>query len=109
MRTKWSLAWAATLLVAVGCAGIGPDRIDVRFPHRIEFETRGAHQSDTDTLDITELRGTRPKIERGGEYVLREKYRLGSFEKGDGSIVLCNICFGSGDTLHPSDVATGQG
>ena len=163
MRTKWSPAWAVTLLAAVGCAGTGSDRIDVRFPHRIEFETRSAQRSEADTLEITELRGTRPKIERGGEYVLRGKYRLSSFEKGrvvfyetegegkgsysydvdlqyrritkgegtfellhamplkgwfhvelegekgDGSIVICNIYFGTGDTLYPYDVATGQG
>jgi len=163
MRTMWSLACAATLLAAAGCMGTGSGRIDDRFPHRIAFETRSAQRSDADTLEITELRGTRPQIERGGEYVLRGKYRLGSFEKGrvvfyetdgegpgvygvdvdlqqlritkgegtfellhampvkgwfhvelegekgNGSIVICNIYFGSGDLLYPYDVATGQG
>jgi hypothetical protein len=106
MRTKWSLACAATLLAAVGCAGTGSDRIDARFPHRIEFETRRAQRSDADTLEITELRGTRPKIERGGEYVLRGKYHLGSFEKGR---VVFYETEGEGKGTYSYDVATGQG
>jgi len=163
MRTTSRLAGLASVLVAAACAATGTDRLEDRFPYRIEFQTRSAKSSDADSLEITELRGTRPKIERGGDYLLRGKYRLSSFEKGrvvfyetegegagnysydvdlqyrritkgdgtfellhgmplkgwfhvelegatgDGSTVVHNVYFGSGDTLYPHDVATGQG
>src|SRR5262245_7934596 len=82
MRPDWRLGGAAAVLAAAACASAGSARIEDRFPYRIAFETRSAQRSDADTLEITELRGTRPKIERGGDYLLRGKYRLGSFETG---------------------------
>jgi hypothetical protein len=163
MPTKRFLSCAAMSLAATGCAATGSERTEARFPYRIAFETRHAKLNGDDALEITELRGTRPTIELGGEYLLRGRYRLSSHEKGrvvfyetenggpgtwstdvdlqyrritkgegtfellhglpvdgwfhvelegaksDGSIVLHNIYFGSGESLYPYDVGAGQG
>jgi len=53
-----------------------------RLKYRIPFETRGKDRSGEDSIEILEVIGTRPSIEVGGEYVVRGRYRLSSFDRG---------------------------
>ena len=47
-----------------------------RFKHRVEFEIGSTETQDGGRIEIGEVWGTRPKIEVGGQYLVRGKYAL---------------------------------
>jgi RNA polymerase sigma factor (sigma-70 family) len=53
-----------------------------RFKYRIEFETGVSETKEGGRLEIKEVWGTRPKIEVGGQYLVRGKYVLPHGERG---------------------------
>jgi beta-lactamase regulating signal transducer with metallopeptidase domain len=52
------------------------------FKYRVPFETGLTETSEGGRIDIREVRGTRPKIEVGGQYLVRGKYVLPPGERG---------------------------
>jgi len=63
-------------------AGAGAAAIAARFKYKIEFETGRTQTKDGGRIDIVEVWGTRPKIEVGGQYLVRGKYVLPPGERG---------------------------
>ncbi|HWB11893.1 MAG TPA: hypothetical protein VG826_21865 [Pirellulales bacterium] len=53
-----------------------------RFKYRIEFETGRTQTQNGGHLEIREVWGTRPKIEVGGQYLVRGKYVMPSKKPG---------------------------
>jgi RNA polymerase sigma factor (sigma-70 family) len=53
-----------------------------RFKHRVEFEIGHTETRDGGRIDIREVWGTRPKIEVGGQYLVRGKYVLPKGQSG---------------------------
>ena len=53
-----------------------------RFKYRVAFETGYAEARDGGRIEIREVWGTRPKIEVGGQYLVRGKYKLPAGQKG---------------------------
>jgi hypothetical protein len=53
-----------------------------RFKYRIEFETGLTESKEGGRIEIREVWGTRPKIEVGGQYLVRGKYVLPRGERG---------------------------
>jgi RNA polymerase sigma factor (sigma-70 family) len=53
-----------------------------RFAHRVPFEYGFTEARDGGRIDIREVWGTRPKIEVGGQYLVRGKYTLPKGRKG---------------------------
>jgi RNA polymerase sigma factor (sigma-70 family) len=53
-----------------------------RFKHRVAFETGYTETRDGGRIEIREVWGTRPKIEVGGQYLVRGKYKLPAGQKG---------------------------
>ena len=53
-----------------------------RFERRVAFETGLTETRDGGRIDIREVWGTRPKIEVGGQYLVRGKYKLPAGQKG---------------------------
>lgn len=87
---KWT-GLALLTISAVGCvttnhvdqgAGTWQQQLLARLAHTIPFETRGTAHAGEDSIEILQVLGTRPAIEVGGEYVIRGRYRLNSFERG---------------------------
>jgi len=72
------------LLVAAGCAAPRPphDEIAARFRHRLDFDLGKEESTASDRVEVTELWGTRPRIEIGGEYLVVGRYTLGSADDG---------------------------
>ncbi len=56
-----------------------------RFPHVLDFRLGKRKFAEGDDIVITEIRGTRPRFEIGGRYLVRGRYTLGSQQ----SAVLC--------------------
>lgn len=86
---------ASGLMVAtitlVGCSATDNDghesktwqeELCARLEHDVSFETRGKDRAGEDSIEILEVVGTRPSIELGGEYLVRGRYRLSSFDRG---------------------------
>ena len=65
----------------VPSAGDAPD-LAKRFKYRVPFELGYTEAKEGGRLDIREVWGTRPKIEIGGQYLVRGKYVLPPGEKG---------------------------
>jgi len=113
LHARWvRWATAAWVSVAAGCA-TGPfDSVASRFKYRVPFEIAPAQVADADQVEITELWGTRPKIEVGGEYLVVGRYRLRSLDQG-------RVCFqltannwnntGSDTDLLRADASRGEG
>jgi RNA polymerase sigma factor (sigma-70 family) len=53
-----------------------------RFKHRVAFETGFTETHEGGRIEIGEVWGTRPKIEEGGQYLVRGKYKLPAGQKG---------------------------
>ncbi|AMV24682.1 ECF RNA polymerase sigma factor SigE [Gemmata sp. SH-PL17] len=53
-----------------------------RFKHRVAFEIGDTETRDGWRIEIREVWGTRPKIEVGGQYLVRGKYKLPAGQKG---------------------------
>jgi RNA polymerase sigma factor (sigma-70 family) len=53
-----------------------------RFKYKVAFEIGKADQSDGGRIDILEVWGSRPKIEIGGEYIVRGRYTLKTQTRG---------------------------
>ena len=53
-----------------------------RFKYKVEFETGWTESHDGGHIEICEVWGTRPKIEVGGQYLVRGKYRLPKGQRG---------------------------
>ncbi|VTR96266.1 sigma-70 family rna polymerase sigma factor : RNA polymerase sigma factor, sigma-70 family OS=Singulisphaera acidiphila (strain ATCC BAA-1392 / DSM 18658 / VKM B-2454 / MOB10) GN=Sinac_6419 PE=4 SV=1: Sigma70_r2: Sigma70_r4_2 [Gemmata massiliana] len=53
-----------------------------RFKHRVAFEIGDTETRDGGRIEIREVWGTRPKIEIGGQYLVRGKYKLPAGQKG---------------------------
>jgi hypothetical protein len=53
-----------------------------RFKYKVPFETGATDFKDDARIEIVEVWGTRPKIEIGGQYVVRGKYVLPSHDHG---------------------------
>jgi hypothetical protein len=62
-------------------AGEVPD-LTKRFKYRVPFELGYTEAKEGGRIDIREVWGTRPKIEIGGQYLVRGKYVLPPGEKG---------------------------
>jgi hypothetical protein len=54
-----------------------------RFKYRVPFEIGYTESKDGGRIEIREVWGTRPKIEIGGQYLVRGKYRLPPRERGE--------------------------
>jgi len=52
------------------------------FKHRVPFETGLTESNEGGRIEISEVRGTRPRIEVGGQYLVRGKYVLPRGERG---------------------------
>jgi hypothetical protein len=52
------------------------------FKHRVAFEIGVTENSEGGRVEILEVRGTRPKIEVGGQYLVRGRYVLPRGERG---------------------------
>lgn len=53
-----------------------------RFKHRVQFETGLTQNAEGGRIEIREVWGTRPKIEVGGQYLVRGKYVLPRGQRG---------------------------
>ena len=53
-----------------------------RFKYRVPFETGYTENQQGGRIEISEVWGTRPKIEEGGQYLVRGKYKLPAGERG---------------------------
>jgi RNA polymerase sigma factor (sigma-70 family) len=53
-----------------------------RFPYRVRFDIGSTETKDGGRIDIEEVWGTRPRIEVGGQYVVRGRYVLPPGERG---------------------------
>lgn len=53
-----------------------------RFKYRVQFETGRKQSADGGLIEIREVWGTRPRIEIGGQYLVRGKYVLPPGERG---------------------------
>jgi RNA polymerase sigma factor (sigma-70 family) len=53
-----------------------------RFPYRVPVEIGWTENKDGGRIEILEVRGTRPRIEIGGQYLVHGKYTLPSRERG---------------------------
>jgi hypothetical protein len=64
----------------------GPDRREAflagRFKYRVPFETGFTETREGGRIEIQEVWGTRPRIEVGGQYLVRGKYALPPGERG---------------------------
>jgi RNA polymerase sigma factor (sigma-70 family) len=58
------------------------DFLSSRFKHRVKFETGVSETKEGGRIEIMEVWGTRPKIEVGGQYLVRGKYVLPRGEHG---------------------------
>jgi hypothetical protein len=118
----WRIARTIVVVPLVGCAaeshrgagqGAWQEELGSRFNHSVPFETRGKDRGGDDSIEILEVLGTRPAIEVGGEYVVRGRYRLSSFERG--RVVLYETENGGSGTstfdvdLQTMNVERGQG
>jgi hypothetical protein len=74
------------LLGAVAACASAPrppyDQIAARFRHKVPFERGKREATATDSVDVLEVWGTRPRIEIGGEYVVVGRYTLESEPQG---------------------------
>src|SRR5262249_19479558 len=52
------------------------------FKHKVPFEIGVTESKDGGRIEIREVWGTRPRIEVGGQYLVRGKYRLPPGERG---------------------------
>ena len=58
------------------------DTIAGRFKHRVRFETGYTEFREGGRIEILEVRGTRPQIEEGGQYLVHGKYKLPPGQRG---------------------------
>lgn len=79
-----SVIFGALVLLG-GCASRPFDSAASRFKHRIQIETDQSQPTEGDRLMITEVWGTRPRLEVGGTYLVRGSYTLFSLDAA-------NIC-----------------
>ena len=71
------------LVLLASCAAPRPaDEVASRFVHRVPISLGEFTGNGTDGIEVTEVWGTRPRIEIGGEYVVRGRYSLQSTEVG---------------------------
>ena len=56
--------------------------IATRFKHRVRFETGYTEFREGGRIEILEVRGTRPQIEEGGQYLVHGKYKLPPGQRG---------------------------
>jgi hypothetical protein len=67
----------------VGCvAPRPPDEIAARFQYRVPFDAGTVEATAGNSVEVTEVWGTRKKIEIGGEYVVVGHYMLQSVSQG---------------------------
>lgn len=72
------LAITSTTLAA--CASSPFEAVGSRFQYRVPFTVAESQMTSDDRIEITELWGTRPQIEVGGEYLVVGRYSLRSLE-----------------------------
>jgi RNA polymerase sigma factor (sigma-70 family) len=58
------------------------EALAARFPYRVPIETGYTEFSQGGRLEILEVRGTRPKIEVGGQYLVHGKYAMPFHDEG---------------------------
>jgi hypothetical protein len=103
---------SALVMATIGCA-TGPfDSVASRFKYRIPFDVNSVQSPGADRVEVSELWGTRSKIEVGGDYLVVGTYSLQSLKQG-------RVCFyltadgwdnsGSDTDLLRIDAAQGQG
>jgi len=63
--------------------GGGFDDVAARFQYVVPLEIGNSWTEGQDRITITEIRGTRPRIEVGGQYVVRGTYTLKSADVGE--------------------------
>ena len=71
----------AVFLCIGGCASSPFDVVASRFKYRVPFEIGHTQVGEGDRIEITELWGTRPQIEIGGDYLVVGKYSLHAFDE----------------------------
>ena len=59
------------------------DDVAARFQYRVPLEIGKSWTNGQDRIAVTEVRGTRPRIEVGGHYLVRGTYTLKSTEAGE--------------------------
>ncbi|MEM8886214.1 MAG: hypothetical protein AAGD14_19295 [Planctomycetota bacterium] len=72
------MRWGVLAMLLVGCSST----LDTRYPHRIDFALGEKQEMGDAAIEITELRGSRPDIAVGGEYLVRGRYRLHGADEG---------------------------
>ena len=71
----------AAVLALVGCSSVPQaPRDPSRYKYKVPFERGPSEETENDRIDVTELWGTRRKIEVGGEYLVVGRYELQSAE-----------------------------
>ena len=77
----------AGLALSCGACASGPfDGVASRFKYRVPFEIGQKQAEGGDQIEITELWGTRPQIEVGGDYLVVGTYSLESLDEA-------SVCF----------------
>ncbi|MBI1851069.1 MAG: hypothetical protein HYR85_12065 [Planctomycetes bacterium] len=84
MRTprSWMGGGIVAVILATGCAASPFDRVASRFRYRVPFEIGYTQFVEGNCLEVTELWGTRPTIEVGGDYLVVGRCRLESSDRG---------------------------
>lgn len=85
VASRTILVLAATSLLGA-CASTPFDAVASKFKYRVPFETGQTQAGSSDRLVVSELWGTRPQLEVGGEYLVVGTYSLESLENA-------SICF----------------
>ena len=78
-----SLAFSCMTAGRGGGGSGGFDDVTSRFQYRVPVETGKSWSAGPDRISISEIWGTRPRIEVGGHYLVRGTYTLKSTEAGE--------------------------
>jgi len=75
-------------VASLACACVAPGRdsfedVTSRFQYVVPLEIGKTWSNGQDRLTITEIRGTRPRVEVGGHYLVRGTYTLKSADAGE--------------------------
>ncbi len=83
------LALSSAPLAAVACVaprGDAPAALDdvvARFRYEVPLEIGKTWSNGEDRITVTGIRGTRPRVEVGGQYLVRGTYTLKSADEGE--------------------------
>jgi len=72
---------AVVFLLLPGCASSPFEAVVSRLAYRVPFDVGQTQVGEGDRIEITELWGTRPQIEIGGDYLVVGTYSLRTFDE----------------------------